>query len=70
MTQNVQEWIEALEDVDDATREEAAKALADLGDPQTMEVLMVALEDEYWAVRVQVGHAMAKIGGSQGIDAD
>ena len=69
MMQNVQDWIEALEDVDDATREEAAKALAGLGDPQTMDVLLGALEDDYWAVRVQVGHAMAKIGGSRAIDA-
>lgn len=69
MTQHMQDLVEALEDVDDATREEAAKALADLGDPETMEVLLVALEDEYWAVRVQVGYAMAKIGGAQAIEA-
>jgi len=31
--------LEALEDVDDATREEAAKTLADLGDPATLDAL-------------------------------
>ena len=29
MSNSVQDWLEALEDIDDATREEAAKALAD-----------------------------------------
>ncbi len=39
MSQSVQDLIEALEDVDDATREEAAKALAELGDPNTIDEL-------------------------------
>ncbi len=68
MSQTVEHWIEALEDVDDATREEAAKALAELGDPDTIEALTTALEDEYWAVRVQVGRAFAKIGGEAAIE--
>ena len=68
MSQRVQDLIEALEDVDDATREEAAKALADLGDPNTLEELLTAIEDDYWAVRVQIGWALAKIGGERAID--
>ena len=68
MSQSVQDLIEALEDVDDATREEAAKALADLGDPNTLEELLTAIEDDYWAVRVQVGWALAKIGGERAIE--
>jgi len=68
MSQRVQDLIEALEDVDDATREEAAKALADLGDPNALEELLTAIEDDYWAVRVQIGWALAKIGGERAID--
>ena len=68
MSQNIQDWIEDLEDVDDATREEAAKALAELGDPETLDDLLSALEDDYWAVRVQVGWALAKIGGDQAVE--
>lgn len=69
MSQTVEHWIEALDDVDDATREEAAKALAELGDSETLEALSVALEDDYWAVRVHVAWAFAKIGGDVAIDA-
>ncbi|MCH7614817.1 MAG: HEAT repeat domain-containing protein [Nitrospinae bacterium] len=68
MSQRVQDLIEALEDVDDATREEAAKALADLGDPNTLDELLTAIEDDYWAVRVQIAWALAKIGGERAID--
>ena len=69
MTQSVEHWIEALEDVDDATREEAAKVLVELGDPAAADALSVALEDDYWAVRVHVGWALAKLGGDRAIDA-
>ena len=68
MAQSVQDWLEALEDIDDATREEAAKALAQLGDPKTLDDLLAALEDDYWAVRAQIGWALAKIGGEQAIE--
>ena len=68
MSQTVQDWLESLEDVDDATREEAAKALAELGDPTTLEALVNAIEDDYWAVRAQVGWALAKIGGTKAIE--
>lgn len=68
MAQSVQDWLEALEDVDDATREEAAKALAELADPNTLDELLAALEDDYWAVRAQIGWALAKIGGDQAIE--
>ena len=69
MSQSVSHWLEALEDVDDATREEAAKALAELRDPTTVDALTSALEDEYWAVRVHVGWALANIGGNAAVDA-
>ncbi|RMH10003.1 MAG: HEAT repeat domain-containing protein [Nitrospirae bacterium] len=68
MAHTVNDWLEALEDIDDATREEAAKALAEAGDPSTLEALLAALEDDYWAVRVHVGWALAKIGGPQAIE--
>ena len=54
MANTLEDWLEALEDVDDATREEAAKALAQNGAPQALEPLLTALEDDFWAVRVQV----------------
>ncbi|UCE63910.1 MAG: HEAT repeat domain-containing protein [Nitrospirota bacterium] len=68
MSQTVQDWLESLEDVDDATREEAARALAELGDPTTLEGLLNAIEDDYWAVRAQVAWALAKIGGNKAIE--
>jgi HEAT repeat protein len=68
MSQTIQDWLESLEDVDDATREEAAKALAELGDPTTLEPLLDAIEDDYWSVRAQVGWALAKIGGDKAIE--
>ncbi len=68
MSQTMEDWLEALEDVDDATREEAARALVELGDSNSLEPLLAALEDDFWAVRVQVGWALAKIGGEKSID--
>ena len=68
MSHSVQNWLESLEDVDDATREEAAKALANLGDPTTLEALLNALEDDYWSVRAHVGWALARIGGNKSIE--
>lgn len=69
MPQTVQDWLEALEDVDDATREEAAKALAEIADPSILDAVLAALEDEYWAVRAHLGWAVAKIGGPRAVDA-
>lgn len=60
MSNSVQDWLDALEDVDDATREEAAKALAEKGDPNTLEPLLTALEDDYWSVRSHVGWHLPK----------
>jgi len=54
MSQVVEDLLEALEDVDDATREEAAKALAELADPIALEPLLRACEDEFWSVRSHV----------------
>jgi HEAT repeat protein len=68
MSNSVQDWLDALEDVDDATREEAAKALAEKGDPKTLEPLLTALEDDYWSVRSHVGWALAKIGGEKAVE--
>ena len=68
MPPTVHDWLESLEDVDDATREEAAKALAELADPGTLDGLFNALEDDYWSVRAHIGWALAKIGGPKAID--
>jgi len=68
MSQTVHDWLEALEDVDDATREEAAQALAELGDPRSLDALLAAIEDDYWSVQVHVGWALAKIGGAKAIE--
>ncbi len=68
MSNSVQDWLEALEDVDDATREEAAKSLAEIGDPKTLEPLLTALEDDYWSVRSHVAWALAKIGGDKSVE--
>ena len=68
MANSVQDWLDALEDVDDATREEAAKALTERADPKTLEPLLVALEDDFWSVRSHVGWALAKIGGDKAIE--
>jgi len=65
MAQGLDDLLEALEDVDDATREEASKALAELGDPTTLDALVAACEDEYWAVRAYAGRAVARIGGAK-----
>ena len=68
MSKTVEDWLESLEDVDDATREEAAQALAELGDQSTLESLLNALEDDYWSVRAHVGWGLAKIGGNKAIE--
>ena len=39
MAQALDDLLDALEDVDDATREEASKALAELADPTTLDAL-------------------------------
>ena len=69
MAQALDDLLEALEDVDDATREEASKALAELGDPTTLDALVGACEDEYWAVRAHAGRAVARIGGAKAVEA-
>src|SRR5437867_1884614 len=69
MSQVVEDLLEALEDVDDATREEAAKALAELADPIALEPLLRACEDEFWSVRSHVACGVGKIGGPQAIEA-
>ena len=69
MTPAIDDLLEALEDVDDATREEAAKALVECADPITLEPLLQACTDDFWSVRTSAGWAVAKIGGSKAIDA-
>src|SRR5262249_53151441 len=61
--------LDALEDVDDATREDAAKALAALADPGTMESLLRAVGDDFWSVRAHAGWGVAKIGGPKAVEA-
>jgi len=63
MAQTLEDLLDALEDVDDATREEASKALAELADPATLEALIGACGDEYWTVRAHAGWGVARIGG-------
>ena len=68
MAQTVDDLVEALEDVDDTTREEAAKALADLADPTTLDALQQACTDDYWSVRSYAASGVAKIGGARALD--
>ncbi|MGH7230031.1 MAG: HEAT repeat domain-containing protein [Nitrospiraceae bacterium] len=69
MSQAVDDLLEALEDADDATREDAAKALAELADTSTLEPLLQACGDDYWSVRSHAGWGVAKIGGPRAVDA-
>lgn len=69
MAQVLEDLLESLEDVDDATREEAAKALAELGDPTTLNALIMACGDDFWSVRAYAGCGVAKIGGPQALEA-
>ena len=69
MAQTLDDLLEALEDVDDATREEASKALAELADPTTLNALVGACGDEYWAVRAHAGRGLSKIGGVKAMEA-
>src|SRR5262245_36879116 len=69
MTHALDDLLDALEDVDDATREEAAKTLAELGDPKGLEARVDARYDEDWAGRAHAGRGVAKIGGANAPDA-
>ncbi len=69
MANVLDDLLEALEDVDDATREEAAKTLADLGDPTTLDALISACNDDFWSVRAHAGCGIAKIGGPKAVEA-
>ena len=69
MAQALDDLLEALADVDDATREEASKALAELADSTTLDALVGACGDEYWAVRAHAGRGVAKIGGAKAVEA-
>src|SRR5256885_11842867 len=63
MANKLADWLEALADPDDATREEAAQALIKLADPAATDALIEALQDDYWSVRMHASHALARIGG-------
>src|SRR5947209_7255909 len=67
MAQTLADLLEALADPDDATREEAAQALAAQPDTKATEALIEALEDEYWAVRTVAAEALGRLGDSQAI---
>src|SRR5207245_5627188 len=69
MANKLADWLEALADPDDATREEAAQALIKLADPAATDALIEALQDDYWSVRMHASHALAKIGGARGVEA-
>src|SRR2546422_4943706 len=68
MANKLADWLEALADPDDATREEAAQALIKLADPAATDALIEALQDDYWSVRMHASHALARIGGSPGVE--
>src|SRR2546428_3342929 len=69
MANKLADWLEALADPEDATREEAAQALIKLADPAATDALIEALQDDYWSVRMHASHALARIGGSRGGEA-
>ena len=69
MADVLEDLLEALEDVDDATREEAARMLADMGDPTTLDALISACNDDFWSVRAYAGCGVAKIGGQKAVEA-
>ena len=69
MAQALDDLLDSLEDPDDATREEAAKALAQLANPTTLDALIGACGDEYWSVRTRAGWGVAKIGGPKAMEA-
>lgn len=69
MTPALDDLLEALEDVDDATREEAAKTLAELADSSTLDALLQACADDFWSVRTLAGWGVAKIGGPKAVEA-
>src|SRR5256885_16631943 len=69
MPQGIDDLLEALEDVDDATREGASRALAELAVPATLDALVGACGDEYWMVRAHAGWGVARIGGSKAVEA-
>src|SRR2546422_10818136 len=68
MANKLADWLEALADPDDATREEAAQALIKLADPAATDALIEALQDDYWSVRMHASHALARIGGPRGVE--
>jgi HEAT repeat protein len=68
MAHTIADLLEALEDVDDASREEAAKALAELADPGTLDALLRACEDEFWSVRSHAAWGIARIGGPLAVE--
>ena len=69
MAHALDDLLDALEDVDDATREEAAKSLAEIADATTLDALIGACGDEYWSVRAHAGAGVARIGGPKALEA-
>src|SRR5207247_10882866 len=69
MANKLADWLEALTDTGDATREEAAQGLIKLADPAAADALIEALQDDYWSVRMHASHALARIGGSRVVEA-
>lgn len=69
MAHTLADLLEELTDPDDATREEAAQALVGQADASAMDALLEALEDEYWSVRMYVGHALARMGSPRVLEA-
>src|SRR5205807_2659426 len=67
MANKLADWLEALTDPDDATREEAAQALIKLADPSATDGLIEALQDDYWSVRTIAAEALGRIGDPKAI---
>jgi hypothetical protein len=61
--------IQKLQSSDGATREEAAKALGELGAPEAVPALIQALtEDENWRVAWRAAEALGQIGDPEAVD--
>jgi len=66
---NVNSLIRLLSDHDAAIREEAARALGELGFPRVIGPLCRALTDKEWTVRISVVKALGMTGDSKAIEA-
>jgi HEAT repeat protein len=64
----VDDLILDLNDDNRTVREEAAKALSEIGDPRAVDPLIEALKDEHWRVRQLAAIALGEIGDPRAVD--